>query len=222
MTTGHAAGAAPSTTTTSAPSFEDRLVLPEDWWVIPLASSLERANAIEALVDHQTKGLDVTTAVRDVVLHELATATETAAERGGRLYAISLQEIAGTPLTVTLVVCREPGTLDTVRAHLDKANTDADETISPAGPIIRSTQISSGALAGETQDIDLLIVDYWLDPYDGNGLFHASFTTRHVDLEDAMLTVFDAIIAAAVFDGPDDDALDDEPEQSALRRRRGV
>lgn len=81
-----------------------RLLLPADWWRVPLEDPERRTASVAALVEQQFRGVDDQPVLRRSLLEELQGMAEAAAAENGRLLAIATGLAAGVPMTSVLTV----------------------------------------------------------------------------------------------------------------------
>jgi len=171
------------------------IVVPPNWWVVSLASDERRKRSVKKLVERQAGGADVNAQLRAELRQELDGLTSAAMQRGGRLYAVSLmQNEEGDPLAATVLVSREIVELETIRVRLALGDVETVEAEGEYGPVYRTIKTEPGPELWGAQDIEQLIVNYWLEPPDGLGVYRATFTTPHLELEEGMIALFDAMV----------------------------
>ncbi|UZN04783.1 hypothetical protein [Cellulomonas sp. S1-8] len=180
------------------------LVLPADWWVVPLADETQRGRVVAALVEHQVGGGDASAALRRQLRVDIGAAARRAAASGGWGMAFMLMRAGDHPLPATMTGYRSPGSfrdeggVAEVRGALEAATVAAggrlDAGAGPFGLVLRSIRERTGTWH-DVVDLPVLACDYWTDPDDGHGLVHLSFTTSLVALRDAMCDLFDTVVA---------------------------
>jgi len=182
-----------------------RVVLPATWWVIDLTDESARRRSIGALVERQMgRGDELATLRTDLRRHLEVTAVDAGA-LGGQLMAISLTRAGSVPIPASVTVYRSPAgstrseSLDDVEAAL-QAGAAKDDTVDaaqgPWGPVLRRTRIGEGVEELGARDVPMLLADYWLDPGDGAGLLSLTFSSPLVEARDALLPLFDTIVAS--------------------------
>ncbi|MCC2315315.1 hypothetical protein [Cellulomonas xiejunii] len=195
------------------------LVVPADWWVVPLADEAERGRVIAAMVDHQVGAGDEYAALRRRLRVDVGAAARRAAARDGWVIAFMLMHAAGHPLPATMIGYRSPGSfrdeagVADVRAALeDVAAMTGGRVEAGAGPfgvVLRAVRVRTGSWHG-VADLPLLACDHWTDPGDGHGLVHLAFTTPLVALREPIGELFDAV--ASTLHRSDPVPGDDHPE----------
>lgn len=180
------------------------LVLPADWWVVPLVDEAQRGRVVAAMVDHQVGDGDERATLRRQLRVDVGAAARRAAARDGWVLAFMLTHAAGHPLPATMTGYRAPGSfrdeagVGAVRAALEDAAAatggQVDVGAGPCGVVLRTVRQRTGAWHGVT-DLPLLACDYWTDPGDGHGLVHLAFSTPLVTLEESFCELFDAVAA---------------------------
>jgi len=177
------------------------LVLPDDWWVIPLEPVAERNKSIKNLIEKQVGKLDVDVRLRKDMRAQLEDVTEAAASKGGVLYAISLMEAGDYPIAATLTIYREDTELESVRVRLIMQGAGAVASELEFSPVYRTLTVESGPGELDAEELKQLVAQYWLEPHDSHGVLHAVFSTPHLEVQDAMLAMFDAIVGSITTDG---------------------
>ena len=194
------------------------ILLPASWWTIDLRDTTTRTRSIAALVEQQVGRADIQASLRAELRAELGRAAEQAAAAGGRLMAVSLMQADGFPLSATLTAYRVPGTDLTgaglaqleevlrtdegVASHGSPADGSGEQTGTvelaegPGGPVLRRVRHKQGSADLGAERLRMLVVDYWLDPEDRQGLLLLTFSTPLVDAQDGWLELFDVIVAS--------------------------
>ncbi|MGY4644609.1 hypothetical protein [Cellulomonas sp. URHB0016] len=181
------------------------LVLPAAWWVVDLRDEPARRRSIAALVEQQLGRADGAAALRADLRRHLEVAAIDAGALGGQLMAISLTRAGPVPIPASVTVYRSrPGntsneSLDDIEAALrgdPAAPGTVDAAEGPSGPVLRRTRIGSGTQDLGAQDVPMLLADYWLDPGDGDGLVALTFSSPLVEARDALLELFDTVVAS--------------------------
>ncbi len=203
------------------------VVVPGDWWVVPLEDDRARADAIAALVDARSGADDALRDLRRQLRAEVGAAARRAAFRGGWVLAFLLADVGGLPLTATMTGYRAPGSFaddlavdrvrDVLRGSVAGSDGVVDETVGRLGRVLRCVrrrQLSHPSASAPPLPVSCVLhVDYWADPGDGAGLLHLAFTTPFVDLEDAFVELFDTVVATLHRDERLEDG-DDHPVPS--------
>ncbi|MGV8967389.1 MAG: hypothetical protein ACOH2F_14050 [Cellulomonas sp.] len=180
------------------------LVLPPDWWTIPLAEERARRRSVDALVEHQFGHADASAVLKGQTRDALRDVADRAGESGGRLLAISLMRAAGLPLSTTLITYRLGGSDLSgagVRELDARLRASSPESVSldlgevPAGLVLRKMSRRAGPADLGATETDQLLVEYWIEPTGGGALLYLVFTTPHLELSEAMTDLFDAIAA---------------------------
>src|SRR5690606_8187672 len=81
-----------------------RVVLPREWWSIPLDDAVRRDAAIAGIVDQQYAGFDDQPLAKEAARKEIGANARRATELGGRRMAYSLMSLAGLPFTATMTM----------------------------------------------------------------------------------------------------------------------
>lgn len=180
------------------------VVLPADWWVLPLDDETARGRVIADLVETQVAGGPATAGLRRELRVELGAATRRAAARGGWVGALMLGTVDGHPLPATLTGYRTSGSFhdaeqvaqvrDRIEETVAASSGRVDAGAGGFGLVLRAVRERAVGRHG-VADLLVLACDYWTDPQDGHGLVHLSFTTPLVTLRDAFCGLFDAITA---------------------------
>lgn len=203
------------------------LVLPADWWVVPLADDAARGRAVAAMVEHHVGGGDERATLRRQLRVDVGAAARRAAARDGWVIAFMLTRAAGHPLPATMTGYRAPGSfrdaagVAEVRSALEEATAgtggQVDVGAGPFGVVLRAVRERTGAWH-DVADLPLLACDYWTDPSDGHGLVHLAFTTPLVALRTSFCELFDAVAATLHVDVPDVGDVPDQPDEPDVSR----
>lgn len=198
------------------------LVLPADWWVVPLADEAARGRAVAAMVEHHVGGGDERATLRRQLRVDVGVAARRAAARDGWVIAFMLTRAAGHPLPATMTGYRAPGSfrdaagVAEVRSALEEATAgtggQVDVGAGPFGVVLRAVRERTGAWH-DVADLPLLACDYWTDPSDGHGLVHLAFTTPLVALRTSFCDLFDAVAGTLHVDVPDVGDVPDQPDE---------
>lgn len=208
------------------------LVLPGDWWRIPLGRQAERRAAVRALLKRQVSGLVVTPAL----LRDLTTALDAVADdahgSGGLVLWMSTGLVAQVPLSVTLVAkTTDASDLDALAESLPPAH-DVVTGRLEAGRVVRRVHVrdgtgvldgllaatpgGSGVLATEElrRADRVLLGDYWVERPWG-GLVHLAFSSPIVPLREPLVELFDTVVETVVW-------RDDEPAGNPVHESGGA
>jgi len=194
------------------------VILPEDWWTIPLAADDARRRAVTGLVNHQFGHADANPGLKRQARDELLTRADRAAEAGGWVMAIMLTQAGPMPLPATLTAYRAAGSfadadgLRKVQEPLTasvQAGGRLDAGEGPFGVVLRAVRERPGPVELGGSGVPVLVCDYWSDPADGQGLACLSFSTPMVALRDVFIDLFDAVAGTLYL--LDDDASDNDP-----------
>ena len=170
------------------------ITLPLDWWVIPLSDDRARTRSIDALLKREAPKGDINAQLRADIRKQLQDVTAGAKQAGGRFYAMSLVRLEQLPLVISVVVFRETRTMGAVKVRLQVVDPEATTAEGPLGLVYRSVKVEAGPDELGARDTKQVVAEYWLDPKDGLGVYHAVFTTPHLALQEQMLILFDAMI----------------------------
>lgn len=181
------------------------VLLPASWWTIDLRTEEARRGAVAALVERQVGRADDRASLRAEIRRHLVRAADDASRAGGRFMAVSLMRVGDRPVPATLTLYRLLGADLTAQgvveleAVLRPGTTEEDRldlAEGPVGPVLRRVTRRAGSAEVGGEDVPLLVADYWVDPGDERGLLHLSFSTPMVAVTDAMLTLFDTVVAS--------------------------
>jgi hypothetical protein len=177
--------------------------LPEHWGRIDLLDAEKKGQQIKRLVKQQLKSLGEQGAtVRYETRAWLRSAADRAASQGGSQMAFLLAGGKYGAASLSMVVYyHDIGSPVGPQRHIDRiatqlasdgtgkvAEIDMEDT-----RIIRHEHLGSGApkLGAE---VELLLIDYWIDAPDERHLAHVSFSTPHVDAREAMIALMDNVV----------------------------
>lgn len=154
------------------------IVLPRGWFALALQPAGMRESGVRDLVSRQFRGSGVTSELRASVHGAMSWVAADAARAGGTVQAMDLTLIDGVPTPSTLVVFRPavPATVAEVADGL-RGTPDVEVAEGAAGPIVRWVTVQSSPEFDGVQAVDQLKAEYWFDPGDGHGLYHAVFTS---------------------------------------------
>lgn len=171
------------------------MMLPPGWATIPLREPRARGQAVRRVVSRQFASGVASPALKAQLTVALMRAAADAAKAGGAVLAIHLLAPAGVPIPITLTVFRpaSPHTMAALRSTLQTTPNVVEATLDDGGSVIRRTAMISTAVQDTPEATAQFQAEYWLDPGDGAGLFHAVFTTPLVDQAETLLEMFDAI-----------------------------
>ncbi|WP_144018479.1 hypothetical protein [Demequina sp. NBRC 110051] len=156
-----------------------------------------RESGVRDLVSRQFRGSGGTSEVRASVHGAMSRVAADAARAGGALLAMDLTLIDGVPTPSTLVVFRPtvPSTAAEVADGL-RGTPDVEVAEGATGPIVRWVTVQSSPEFDGVQAVEQLKAEYWLDPGDGHGLYHAVFTSPLVSLRDALVDLYDVMVSS--------------------------
>ena len=189
------------------------VLLPASWWTVDLRDQAARRRSVAGLVERQVGRDDSRASLRADLRSTMSRTAEDAARAGGRLLAVSLMEVDGIPVPATLTMYRIAGTalndagaeeLARVLRQTQHPDDQIDTTEGPLGPVLRRVGRRQGDGQVGGADVTLLVADYWLDPDDGQGLMSLNFTSPLTVMQDALVGLFDAIVASV---GPTEDGV---------------
>ncbi|PYF96793.1 hypothetical protein SAMN05216184_11711 [Georgenia satyanarayanai] len=177
------------------------VILPEDWFAIPLTDDTARTRAVAALVERQLDGTHAGPALRRDLHDQLKSQTAAARHAGGWLMAISLMRVRGAPVPASLVCAREGGaglpgrTLEEIFDDLSREGgptATVDAARGPWSTVVRRVVEPADGSSDSTQTPQLTAT-YYLDPGDGHGVIVLAFASPALDLRDGLLKLFDTV-----------------------------
>jgi hypothetical protein len=193
------------------------VVLPDDWWVVPLQPAQARHRSVRRLVERQFNGVDQPILRRDVT-QRLGSAADEAAAANGRWMAVSLQRAGGVPVPASLVLTwlelgppHGDGHVADLVAQLTgpaehAVATNADEVTSaalPCGRVVRRVRAATPADATlAAAEIEPIAVDYFLEFPSADGMALLSFSTPLAVLREPLIELFDAVVGTAQWSYP--------------------
>lgn len=179
------------------------VVLPADWWTLPLVDEDATRRAVVGLVDRQVGRSDAAAALRRELRVGVTASARRAAATGGWLMAFMLTRVGELPLPATLTAYRIPGSLaadddvDALRAsltaHVVESGGRLDAGDGPFGLVLRTVRERTTVAAPGAPETPVLVCDYWADPGDGHGLVELSFSTPLIALRERFVELFDAV-----------------------------
>ncbi len=217
------------------------VVVPADWWLLPLGDDAGTHRAVAAMVEHRYGRGDELAGLRRQVRVQVLASARRAVASGGRLMGFMLTRVGELPLPATMTAYRLPGSMATpddvaaLRAglaeHADLTGGRVDAGEGPFGPVLRGVRerapaahtpaahapadyapAGAGPAGAERAGGHVLLCDYWTDPQDGEGLVNLSFSTPLVALRDGWVELFDAI-AGTLHRLHDDAAAEVQPDE---------
>lgn len=180
---------------------EVAVLLPDGWAVIELQDDAIRRRSVRETVDGRLGGPPELAELRGTVLEGLLEESRRAALAGGVLMAVA--DEVGTP-PASLTVYRVAGRLDEQgRAAMARVLSTGEpgHTLDigegAAGVVLRRVRpgMATSGLTGP-QPVPALIADYWVEPAPGTKLVYLVFSSPLVEQRDALLTLFDTIVAS--------------------------
>lgn len=69
----------------------------------------------------------------------------------------------------------------------------------PAGPFVRHAHVTRGAAEVGGEDLEMLVLDYWLAAPGGRGVVELSFSSPHLDARDAVTLLADNVVFATAW-----------------------
>lgn len=179
-----------------------RFVLPPGWVGFPLhdaaACDREVQRAVKALPLDDGSGARMRRELRDDLLRQC----DRARGRGSTYLAIAGPRSA--PLSGSLLVTPTKHRLPEDSPAWDElVGADADRFTLPVGRVARTVRTRQPDAGERTDDLATLAVDYWVS-LDDQRLVHVACSTPLVEHEEAMVGLFDAVLASsATRDGDD-------------------
>jgi hypothetical protein len=186
------------------------VVVPGDWWLVPLTDPEAMRRAVRGLVDRQFDGVDDQPLLKHDLRQRLSVAGGRAAAANGRLMAVSIGKVGAVPLSATMTSYWIPLGRPVGGSHLDDLTTNLldidaesvdaryDKAGFDAGPALRRVRRSTNDDETLTQEpTELLLVDYWIEQPGDAGLAQLTFSTPMVMWEEPLLALFDAIAGTA-------------------------
>lgn len=186
------------------------ILLPTDWWRIPLADQVERTRSVKSLINDRFRNTDAPPALKRRAQADLLNVTAQAAQGGGQLMALAMINLNGVVVTVTLLITQ----LFTVGVAGEGLTAFQEQlaTRLPPGVTALTTEIDAGHVVriissreaitspeevpGMTS-LPELKATYWVTlnlaaPVILNFVFTSPFTP----LRDGLLELFDSIVGS--------------------------
>ncbi|RBY94207.1 hypothetical protein DQ244_02325 [Blastococcus sp. TBT05-19] len=175
------------------------LVVPDDWWRLPLTDDAVLRRAVDGAVERQFRGIDNQPVLRRETAQALLDQARHARAGGGVDMYVSLEPVAGVPIGMSLVVSLLPlppdlPSLEAVARDMD------DEKARPAlvelgsGRCVRRQRVDSLGTSelGVDPTREVLLVDYtFMGP--AGTLLLLSFSSPLVAVADALAVLFEAV-----------------------------
>jgi hypothetical protein len=190
-----------------------RLLLPADWWQVPLEDRTRRVASVEALVAQAFQGVDDQPVLRRAVLAELQGTAEAAAADGGRLLAVSTALAGGVPLANVLTV----GVSDSggrraidarrlARDFADEGDADVEVVDLPAGDAVRRVYRRRPRIEPGDAEVTSTVADYHVPIPDRPGCaLRLTFSTPLPSpVAEAAMDLWDAVVTTLAWTPSDD------------------
>jgi len=177
-----------------------RLVVPDGWFAVDLEPG-RRERSVAALVKRQFAGIDNAPHLKAQARRELLAQAEAAHEAGGLEMFLSLQQIAGIPLTASLVVflVPPPGTGAVTTQELARSLSSDERRVTvvdlPAGEAVRVLSHLSSPDQSDSATLKVFVPV----PHTGEWLL-LTFATPLGPLFPALTKLFDAICTTLRWD----------------------
>ncbi|ROS26159.1 hypothetical protein [Cellulomonas sp. PhB150] len=175
------------------------LYLPDDWWIVDVASEPARERSIAALVARQVGRADDRAALRAEIRTALGKQARDAARAGAFLLAISLMQVGEARLPAALAAYRLPrsggGELHSLeRAFAPLPSDGLELVVADRGSVLRRTWVDRATAREPAPDTRVFRADYWLDLPGAAEIVLLTFSTPLVEAADAFLELFDTIV----------------------------
>lgn len=173
------------------------IALPRGWAAIPLTPDGVRVRAVAAVIRRQFAGSSAAPGLRHEMQRALAGVTKDAARAGGVFMAFDLGAVSTAALPVALTVFR-PSPAVSMEALMRTHATTPSAVIAQglAGPVLRVDRVEASTEVSGARSVPQLRVDYWLEPGDGLGVYHAAFSSALVHMREPLLDLFDAMVSS--------------------------
>ncbi|WP_402464992.1 hypothetical protein [Isoptericola aurantiacus] len=187
------------------------LNLPRQWAVLELDDAGRRRQQIRRLVKKQTTVLgDRGAGLRREMREWLERTGAQASSGGGRLLAFLLQRTDDAALALSLALYWHDlgpqiggrphllGIADRIRKSMGERDTLVGSATA-AGSFLRHAHVTRGAAEVGGQDLEVLVLDYWLAAPGDRGVVELSFSTPHLDARDAVTLLADNVVIATAW-----------------------
>ena len=193
--------------------------LPGTWHRIDLAGGDASERSIKSVVRDVIGVADDRAHVREQMRRELRTAVESARQAEAKSLMFSTEIAPGSPLPVSLGVYAprklhmspSVGTAPAAvlgvfaqgvrRSQPELAGSLTDVTAA-GGPAIRTHTVAPIEIPDEDTGASRLVADYWIPVPDSKQVVMVRLSTPMGELENIMLSLFDALVTAAYFKAP--------------------
>lgn len=190
-----------------------RLLLPADWWQVPLTDPVRRVASVEALVARQFRGVDDQPVLRRKLLEELRGMAEAAAAEEGRLLAVSTAVAAGVPMACVLTVgvsdsggdrAVDPRRL--ARSFTEQGDDAVDVVDLPAGHAVRRVRRQRPRIDTGGAEVVSTVVDYHVPIPDRAGsVLRLTFSSPLPSpVVEAAMDLWDAVVTTLTWERADD------------------
>lgn len=195
------------------------LVVPGDWWRVPLSDAAARTGAVKALIRHRLSDRDARSAATHEAESLLQQLAADAARAGGRAMWFSTLSVAGMPLPMSLVIAEERTAHEAFQRAVEAAHQGGGLEAGRMGPgmVVRSVvertrdlhelgpsrpdpgSTRGGAAPGTAEEgaaprvVRVLVADYYLRRADQQ-IVHLSFASPLVQAREQLVGLFDTIV----------------------------
>jgi hypothetical protein len=175
------------------------LVVPEDWWRLPLTDEAALRRAVDTMVDRRFRGVDDQPLLRRDTAQALLDRAHRARAGGGVDMYLTADLVDGLPLALSLVVSLVPlppgfVSLPALAREMEDDDTRPALVELSVGPAVRRQRIAAvdASELGAPRDQEMLQVDYTLlGPEDS--LLLLTFSSPLVAVADALAELFEAV-----------------------------
>lgn len=184
------------------------LMLPSDWWRIPLNHPSKQKRAIEALIERQFSRAEPNPALKRRARADLLGAAAKARQAGGILMALAIMNVNDIPVTATLLVSELPpafGQIEGMAGLERRLRNDLmqregiEEATVDSGRVLR--EVTATDVVRPTSDTEMpqvpeLRATYWVFLDEPSTVLHMHFTSPFVPFQEGLLPLFDAIVSS--------------------------
>lgn len=194
-----------------------RFRLPGQWFMIPLRDRDEARASIERLVAQQVGKADRFATLRRDIRVRMFSALQEAIDGEGQSMQVALNIVPEVPISASFTVFLPAvsltpsfGTSPTAVMDVFQQGLAAATELETAtrftmadSEVLRVHRRHTASFDEKHEDIDTLMVDYWMTIPETKRVVLVSFSTLYSEISEIMLTFFDSIVRASYWQYPE-------------------